>query len=438
MGEPTAWQTHRLDNGAQLLLAPLAGRASVAVSLLIRVGSRWESTRLAGISHFLEHMVFKGTERFPTSRDVSQSIEGVGGVLNASTDKELTSYWARVPERHLELALGLLLDMVLCPRLLSQDSERERNVVLEELRMYRDQPSDLVHMLFDSLLYGSHPLARDPVGTQASLERIGAGELGAYRASHYLPERMVVVVAGAFAPQRALAAVRRSFAERGWDRGSSPGGPGQPKRQAPAPPRAPAAVRVRRRAGEQVHLLVGVRCHSYLSPDRWALDVLSTILGEGMSSRLFLEIREKEGLAYDIHSFAARYRDSGGFGIYLATRPDQTEQALAGALRQVRRLLQETIGPEDLSRARNQIEGHLALQLEGTGALSEFLGHQAALMDSVMSPSEVIRAVRGVSSEAVRDAAQTLFAQGGWRVAAVGPRVDAAGLEAAIGRELER
>jgi len=429
------WELVQLANGAQLVLAPMSGRDSVAASILVRVGSRWETKRLAGVSHFLEHIVFKGTERFPTSRDVSQSIEGIGGVLNASTDKELTTFWAKVPGAHLELALRLLFDLAFTPRIDPDETERERNVVLEELHMYLDQPGDLVQMIFDDLLWPEHPLGRDPAGTGASLARIGAPELSSYRATYYVPDRIVVVLSGGFDPQRARSLVERCFDEQ-WPASNKPG-----KRQTdggiPAQLGQEPAVKLRRRRGEQVHILLGLRCSSYLDPDRWALDVLNTILGEGMSSRLFLELREHQALAYDVHSFSARHRDSGAFGIYLATQPQQVETAVHGALAEVSRLVREKLTAEELERTKTQIEGRLRLQLEGTSAMAEFLGHQAALIGSVMSPAEVVAAVRSVSVEEVQTLAADLFSGKGWRLAAVGPGLDSEAALAAISSGVE-
>lgn len=408
-----------LPNGAQLVLAPMPGRESVAASVLVRVGSRWESKRLAGVSHFLEHIVFKGTERFPSSRAVSESIEGIGGVLNASTDKELTTFWVKVPGDHVKVALTLLFDLAFAPKIDADEAERERNVVVEELHMYLDQPGDLVQMIFDKLMWGEHPLARDPAGSKASLARIGAPELSGYRRTFYTPNRVVVVLAGGFDPGEAVRLVERCFQEQ------QPADPVPERRHSdggvPALLGTAPVAKVRKRRGEQVHVLMGVRCPSYLAPDRWALDILNTVLGEGMSSRLFLELRENQALAYDIHSFAARYHDSGAFSVYLATQPHQVKVAVRCALTEVGRLVQERLSQEELERTKTQIEGRLRLQLEGTGAMAEFLGHQAALTRVVMSPKEVIEAVRAVSADGVQALAQRLFAGAGWQLAAVGP-----------------
>jgi predicted Zn-dependent peptidase len=427
--EPS-WELVQLRNGAQLVMAPMPGRDSVAASILVRVGSRWESKRLAGVSHFLEHIVFKGTENFPTSRDVSESIEGIGGVLNASTDKELTTFWVRVPGAHLEVAMRLLFDLAFAPRITADETERERNVVVEELHMYLDQPGDLVQMIFDELIWGAHPLARDPAGSKVSLARIGSDELRSHRRAFYVADRVVVVLAGGFDPDTALRLVERCFDGRA-DLGPSPGGRhsdgGTPALLDPEP-----VVKVRRRRGEQIHVLLGVRCPSYLDHRRWALDILNTVIGEGMSSRLFLELRERQALAYDIHSFAARYRDSGAFAIYMATQPRNVDTALRAALHEVGRLVQEPLTPAELARTKTQIEGRLRLQLEGTSSMAEFLGHQAALTGTVMSAAEVIQAVWSVSAEEIQTLAELLFATSGWRLAAVGPGPDAEAALAAI------
>lgn len=434
-GPEPSWELVQLPNGAQLVLAPMAGRESVAASILVRVGSRWETKRLAGVSHFLEHIVFKGTESFPTSQDVSQSIEGIGGVLNASTDKELTNFWVKVPGTHLELALRLLFDLAFAPRIAADEVERERNVVIEEIHMYLDQPGDLVQMIYEDLLWGDHPLARDPAGTKASVARIGAAELSAHRSDYYVPDRIVVVLSGGFDPDQARLLVERCFDEHG-PASAAPGGRHSDGGTPPLLGLEPV-VKVRKRRGEQVHIQMGVRCSSYLDPQRWALDVLNTILGEGMGSRLFLELRERQGLAYDIHSFAARHRDSGAFSIYMATQPDQVDTAVRGALLEVGRLVRERLTPEELERTKTQIEGRLRLQLESTSALAEFLGHQAALVGSVMSPAEVISAVRSVSAAEVQNTAEELFAGRGWRLAAVGPGPDSESALASISNGVE-
>ncbi len=421
-----------LPSGARLILAPLPGRSSVSVSLLFGVGSRFEPLRLAGVSHFLEHIVFKGTARYRDSRAVSSAIEGLGGVMNASTEKEMTVFWARVAGRHLSTALDVLSELALAPRIDPAEVEREREVVFEELKMYLDQPADLVQMAFDEAIWEGHPLARDPAGNRRSLRRIAAPELEGYRAANYRPVRLVVVIAGAISPARARREVLRRLESRlprpadepdnsGWD-----GGP-------PPPLGWPSQSRLIARHGEQVHLLLGTRCSPYAAPDRWALDLLNTVLGEGMSSRLFLELRENQGLAYDVHSFTARHRDSGAFAIYLATRPDQAATGARAALTELRRLADRGLEPHELDRAKAQMEGRLALQTEGSGGLSEFLGHEALLTGGLLSPEEVVERLRDVGEDQVLGLARELLpTHSSWRLAAVGPIRDREGLAAAV------
>ncbi len=401
------------------MLAPMPGRNSVSVSYMMGVGSRSEPRRIAGVSHFLEHIVFKGTERYRDSRAVSEAIEGVGGVLNASTDKEMTVFWAKVPEQRLELAVDVLTDLVFAPLIEPGEVDKERRVVLEELGMYLDQPQELAQMAFDNLIWGTHPLARDPSGTKASLARIDAGELRTYRDSNYHPSQLVVVVAGALDEGAALGAVQRrlepimTLAAR--EDGSRFEGP------SPKAPEADLKVRLRRRRGEQTHLLIGCRCSSYLASDRWSLDVLDTVLGDGMSSRLFMELRERQGLAYDVHSFTTRHRDTGAMAIYVATQPERAATAVRAALLEVRKLADSALAQSDLERTKDQLAGRLLLQMESAGALSEFLGQQLLLTGTILAPEEVVAHIRSVSGADVQSVAAGLLDQGGWRLAGVGP-----------------
>ncbi len=429
-GEKIAeWYIQRLPSGARVILAPLPGRTSVSVSLLLGVGSRSEPRRLAGVSHFLEHIVFKGTERYPDSRSVSEAIEGLGGVLNASTDKEATVYWARVPASRLDVAIDVLTDLAFAPTINPEEVEKERKVVVEELGMYLDQPAELVQMAFDHLIWGDHPLARDPGGTRTSLLRVGSAELSSYRTAFYRPDRLVVVIAGAVDP-RAVQGLLEQRLEPALI-GLAPSAAVTSTEQPPAPASAETGVRLRRRRGEQTHLLLGVRCSSYLAPDRWAIDVLDTILGEGMSSRLFLELRERQGLAYDVHSFTARHRDTGALGIYMATQPEQAATALSAAMSEFRKLADNQLDSADLERTKAQIEGRLLLQMESAGALSEFLGQQELLTGEILAPEQVIERIRSVTAAEVQSVAASLLRGGGWRVATVGPGVGQERLQAA-------
>lgn len=404
----------------------------MAVSLVLGVGSRWEPARTAGISHFLEHIVFKGTARYPDSHAVSSAVEGLGGVLNASTEKETTTFWARVARPNIEVAVNVLTDLAFAPKIDPEEVERERLVVLEELKMYLDQPGDLVQMNFDRQLWGHHPLARDPAGTKRSVGAITAQDLASFRGAHYRPDRLVVVIAGALSPKTAVGLVERRLEPQ--LRSLPPSQAARSDGGVPTPGPNGPLVEVRRRRGEQLHLLLGVLCSSYLSPDRWILDLLNTILGEGMSSRLFMELRERRALAYDVHSFVTRHRDSGSFAVYLATRPDQGPNAIRAALQELARIAEEGVGAVELERAKAQFEGRLSLQLESAGALSDFLGHQELLTGQILGPEDVVERVRAVTAAELADEAGKILSRPDWRLAAVGPLRAGDELADALGR----
>src|SRR5206468_1489716 len=271
---------HALSGGARLVIEPMPERHSTSVVLMFAGGSRLEDDRLAGVSHFIEHLYFKGTRRRASSKEIADAIEGVGGFINASTDKELTAYWARVPSEHMGLGLDVLFDIVANSKLDQADIERERMVILEELRMYRDQPQDYVQNLFEELIWPGHALGRDIAGTEESVSRLTRDDILEYADAHYRLPNLVVGAAGALDEPETLRAVANGLSL-----------PAEPNGAAPAllPPSLDAPrVLVRRRDTEQAHICLGARALSYLDPDRYALDLLNTVLGEGMSSRLFL------------------------------------------------------------------------------------------------------------------------------------------------------
>jgi predicted Zn-dependent peptidase len=276
-------------------------------------GSRLEDDRLAGVSHFIEHLFFKGTHKRPSPKEIADAIEGVGGFINASTDKELTAYWTRVPAEYTELGLDVLFDIVSNSKLDPADIERERAVILEELKMYQDQPQDHVQNLFEELIWPGHPLGRDIAGTQESVSRLTRDDILEYADAHYRLPNVVVGVAGALDENAVVELVRPRLTLLGGLNGHG----------AAAPPGAldGAHVMVRRQRTEQAHICLGVRAYSYLHPDRYAIDLLNTLLGEGMSSRLFLNIRERLGIAYDVHSFMQKHRDTGYVAVYLGVDP---------------------------------------------------------------------------------------------------------------------
>ncbi|MHB8718974.1 MAG: M16 family metallopeptidase [Candidatus Dormibacteria bacterium] len=388
-------------------------RASVTVAYMFGAGSRLESEADQGLAHFIEHMVFKGGERFPSARDISAAIEGVGGVLNASTDREATIFWAKVPAAHTSVAIEVLGDMLFTPRLLESDVERERQVVVEELRMYEDSPQDHVQTLFDAVMWPDHPLGRDVAGTEASVRSFSAQHCRRHLAAHYGRGNLVVSVAGAIDPAEVCRLVCASLQR--WP-ASSPA-PASP--QPATEPSGEPLTLLERRTG-QANIVIGARAPSYRDDRRFAADVLNILLGEGMSSRLFQEVREERGLAYDVHSFLTRVSDSGALAMAMGCDPPRAAEATKAAVGELRRLATDLVPEEELARAVAYGRGRLAVQLEGTSALCNHLGQQELLTGEILSSSELDSRLAAVSREDVRDLAAAILGNG-LRGAVIGP-----------------
>ena len=408
----TEFQKTTFENGLRVVTSEVAHARSVSIGILIGVGSRYESDELAGISHFVEHMVFKGTRRRPLPGEISGVIEGVGGVLNAGTEQELTVFWCMVPESHLHESLDLLFDMLREPLFDPESIEKERLVVFEELRMINDHPNYKVDALIDEMLWPGHPLGRDIGGTEESVAGITREGMLEYMAASYHPGNIVVCAAGKLVHSEVVGQVESL--SKGWP-GGSPAGWAPVTHQPQAP-----QVRVEYRSTEQTHLSIAVPGLSVRHPDRYALDLLSVVLGEGMSSRLFVELRETRGLAYDVHSGVAHFMDSGAFVITAGVDPKRVYEAVQTIMDQVGQLKDGT-PEEELEKAKRLVTGRLLLRLEDTGALANWIGTQELLMGEIADLDDVIDDVNGVSVEDVRKVANDLLIADRLNMAVVGP-----------------
>jgi len=402
-----------LDRGVRLITAPMPARASVSVALMFRVGSRYEAPPRAGISHFLEHMVFKGSAKYPTALAVAESIEGVGGVVNAATDKELTMFWAKVARDKLPLAVDVLCDLAQHPALDEGEAEKEREVIVEELRMYLDSPTDHVHSVFEEMLFPDHPLGVDVAGTEASVRATTVADMAGHLREHYRAGGLVVAVGGAVEHDEVTELLAPRLAA--WDAGTGPGF--VPALPAPPGPR----VRLAGKDTEQANIILGARCASYLSPDRFAVDLMNTVLGEGMSSRLFQQVRERLGVCYDVHSWTDKLADTGTAAVYIGTDPGRAVPAVGAVLEEIHRLCVTPVEAGELGRAREFYKGRLLLYLEGTNSLATWLGGQELLTDRIMEVQEVLDAVDAVTAEDVMRVAHETFAAQPLQMAVVGP-----------------
>jgi predicted Zn-dependent peptidase len=386
-------------------------------------GSRLEDDRLAGVSHFIEHLFFKGTHKRPSPKEIADAIEGVGGFINASTDKELTAYWTRVPAEYTELGLDVLFDIVSNSKLDPADIERERAVILEELKMYQDQPQDHVQNLFEELIWPGHPLGRDIAGTQESVSRLTRDDILEYADAHYRLPNVVVGVAGALDENAVVELVRPRLTLLGGLNGHG----------AAAPPGAldGAHVMVRRQRTEQAHICLGVRAYSYLHPDRYAIDLLNTLLGEGMSSRLFLNIRERLGIAYDVHSFMQKHRDTGYVAVYLGVDPKKAVEAVKAVMGELGRLCDEEVAADELGRAKEFTKGRLRLDLETTNGVAFWLTYQELLLGEIKTIDEELALVDAVTVSDIRRVACEIL-RGPIQMAVIGPFASEARFRSAI------
>jgi predicted Zn-dependent peptidase len=413
-----------LRGGATLVTAAMPERLSASLVLMFAGGSRLEDDRLAGVSHFIEHLYFKGTARRPTSKEIADAIEGIGGFINASTDKELTAYWARVPAEHLELGLDVLFDIITNSKLTPADVERERMVILEELKMYQDQPQDHVQNLFEEVIWPGHPLGRDIAGTLTSVAHLTRDDILEYANAHYRLPNLVVGAAGMVDDAQVLEGVRsRLSLPADLDGALEP--------QPPAPLTGPTVL-LRRQRTEQAHICLGVRALSYLHPDRYVFDLMNTVLGEGMSSRLFLNIRERLGLAYDVHSFTQKHRDTGYLGIYLGVDPKNAHRAVEASLAQLNMLREREVEQEELDRAKEFTKGRLRLELETTNGVAFWLTYQQLVMGEIRTLDYELETVDAITAADIRKVAGDLL-NAPIQMAVIGPFAKSTGFKAAIG-----
>ncbi|MCS6878623.1 MAG: insulinase family protein [Geminicoccaceae bacterium] len=409
-----------LPNGFRVISEKLPGVRTAAVGVWVDAGTRHEPARLNGIAHLLEHMVFKGT-RTRSAKDIACAIEAVGGSLNAWTSREHTAFHARVLAEDVPLAVELVADILTNPLLDEQELAKERDVVIQELGQVEDTPDDLVFDLFQERAFPDQPLGRSILGSEETIRAIARDSLLAFMAEHYVPGRMVLAAAGAVDHERLVALAERWFGER-------------------EPRPAPVTVRARYVGGrerdgrdlEQVHLCFGLEGVSYHDPDYWAVQVLATALGGGMSSRLFQEVRENRGLCYEIEAFSSSFADTGLFGIYTGTAPDKLEELLEVTVTETRSLVRDP-EPAEIERAKAQLRAGLLMSLESCAGVADSIARQLLIYGRRIPVEELLARIEAVDREAVCRAGERLFASGGaTTLALLGPV--ACGCELELGR----
>jgi predicted Zn-dependent peptidase len=406
------FQRTKIPDGPRVITARVPGARSVAASVYVLAGSRTETQDDAGAAHFMEHLTFRGTAAYPSSKAISEAVEGCGGSFNAATDRESTVYWAKVPGRQAGRAVEVLSDLIVRPLLREEDIAGERDIIVEEIRSYRDDPVDLVGTLFDLAMFGETPLGREIAGDEGSVQRLAPDTLHDFWTRAYRPANCVIAVAGDLEHDAVVDLVAKDF---GTGNGVVPG--------FSPPPALPSAERIRRveRDTAQAHFCVGVPGLRRDDPESWTLELANTVLGEGMSSRLFLIVREQLGLAYDVAPLLNSYADCGVFGVSAGVDPVDLGAALDAVLAQLARLRDERVGDAELDKAKAYAGGRLELRLEETHHLAGWYGVQEALHDEVLDLDDALEHIDAVTAEGIQDLAGRLLADDRLALAIVAP-----------------
>lgn len=401
-----------LSNGLRIVTIPFPDRDSAACGIWVKAGGRLEPKKLSGVSHLLEHMLFKGT-RLRSTRQIKEEIEGVGGMLNAFTGEEATCYFAKIPKEHFPRALSVLSDMVNHATLNSGELKKERTVILEEIKMYRDLPSQHVHDMMGEMLWPNQPLGRPLAGTVESVSALSRKQILNYMKTHYHPSNFVVSLSGPLNHEEVVRDVE-SFFSRGKKRGESSFPKARIKQSKPA-------VCFLKKETEQTHFVIGFHSVSRFSPDRYKLGVLHVILGANMSSRLFEEVREKRGLAYEIRSGLNFFHDTGAVLISAGVEAKKAGQAIQVILRELVKLQKKRVSPQELRRAKDYFMGQLSLSLEDTLDHLLWVGERVLDHGSVPDKEEIRKSIEAVTPEDIQAIAKKLFVTRHLNLALIGP-----------------
>jgi predicted Zn-dependent peptidase len=405
-----------LDNGLRVITAPVTGTKAVTILFLFGVGSRYEDAKINGISHFLEHMFFKGTEKRPKTIDISRELDSVGAGYNAYTGEEYTGYFVRVSSEHFALGLDVLTDMMFGSKFDAEELEREKGVIIEEINMYNDDPRSKVDLVMKDLVYPDQALGRNIAGEKEIIRNMTREKMVEYKKSHYTPENMVVAVAGGQDNTDWLKALKEKF-------DSMPSGV-KNKCDKVIEAQTEPAVRIFEKATDQANFILGFRSISRLNEDRPTLKVLTNLMGQMMSSRLFIEVREKRGLCYYVSAHMEDYQDTGFWAVSAGVDLIRIEEAVEVILAEIKKLTEELITDEELNRAKENLKGHLYLSLEESMAVADFLAEQELLWGKIEDPEELAAGYAKVTKEDIRDLAKKIFVKETLNLAIVGPFED--------------
>ena len=401
-----------LPNGIRLLTASMPATRAVSIAFYVGTGSRFERDDESGASHFLEHILFKGTEKRPLAQDVSETIERVGGFMNASTDREATIYWARVARPHLDIGIDILSDMLLNSTFPPDEIEKERDVILEEIHTSVDSPAQRAFHMADKILWPDQPLGRDIAGTEESVRALSRDTIMTYMREQYDPSQVVMSVAGQIEHEEIEQAAAELLAS--WPTGN-------PRPMPPVEDKQPdSRVALEYRKTEQANICLMFPGLSAHDPDRRALWLMNSILGDGMACRLFLELRERRGLVYDVDTDVMFLQDAGAMALYIATLPKRGPEALQVAISELERATRD-ITESELDRARELTKGRMLLRLEDTRSISAWLGGQEITYGRIETPEEAVAQLDAITVDDVQRVAQRVLNPDTYRLTIVGP-----------------
>ncbi|OPY59092.1 MAG: Protease 3 precursor [Pelotomaculum sp. PtaU1.Bin035] len=410
-----------LDNNIHILTEQVPNVRSVAIGFWVKVGSRHENPEINGISHFIEHLMFKGTKK-RSARQIAETLDAVGGQLNAFTTKEYTCYYARVLDEHFDLAVDLLCDMLFGSKFDADDIDCERNVIIEEIKMYEDAPDELVHDIFAGSMWQGHALGRSIIGTAEVIAQLSRDKIMQFYNAHYNPGNIIVAVAGNVSNEEVICKLRPVLESRTGD---------APARvmTIPVPKRD---VVCRGKETEQVHLCVGTPGLSLDHENTYTFQVINTILGGGLSSRLFQEIREQRGLVYSVYSYHSSYYDTGLFCVYAGLSKQNVEEVLELIFKQIKDIRINSVTGEELQRAKDQLKGNLLLSLESISTRMSRLGKSQLYLGKIIPPEEIVEKLNRVTAADVRELAMEMLKPDNFSLATIGPWEDCGNLDKAL------
>jgi predicted Zn-dependent peptidase len=416
------WQLATLDNGLRVLTTSVPTAQSAASAFFVRVGSRDETPTTNGLSHYIEHMLFKGTTERPEATQISQAIEGAGGSLNAYTSKELTCYWNNLPYERAETGLEVVADMVQHSLLEAEEIDRERTVVQQEIKRAHDNPGSFVGELLGRAVYGDQPIGWPIAGSVETVEEMQRSDLIDHMTSYYTAENCVLSVSGNVEHEQVVEWATALFSD--LPSGAAPAAP------ASSPERPEAYIQLDPRDLEQTNVALSMRALARKDPDRYSMDLMNTALGRGMSSRLFQEVRERRGLAYSVSAGGARMSDTGSLTVSAGVTREHQEEALEVILAELRKLVDEPMGEEELQRTKDYAAGSFRLSLETPMALGQRYGNQLLMDGEIEPPEETVVAIRAVTAPDIQQVAQRVIGPGVFSIAVVGPTADSDRLDA--------